>query len=586
MESDSLKLINLLIRRSWLILLAAVITGGVAFYLRDNQEPNYTASALISIGDPTSIADPSEALITTGELLAQQYSFIIETELIMTSIIEELGLDQLDSPITPKKLRGMVSTSTVADTSFLRINVGNADPQLAADIANAIARYLVENNLSEVEEAERQYLEQIGDQITELNLQYDDSSIRIAQIDTELATLNAQFVVPPTAIPEETPDPEATDEAIIIGEATPDPIGGGASPFITIDEETQTRINELRAERSALTIQRGQSLQTLADLRNLQTDYSIRINDVEILDPARVPTSAGGISPIIVAVAGVIAGSILAVTVILFFEFIDTTIRDEDEATNMLGVPVVGSVPKSRKIRTSFKDYDSSKSTEVIIVSESYRTIQTNLFLSATKRESNIYLIVSPREQEGRSITASNMAVVAAESGMKVLLIDADLRDPSLHKVFGADNKRGLATLMALAAGQLNVETSKSANLTETDNRLAGVLKKHIQDTKVPNLKLITSGLGDIEVSAKILGFDSLAKYLDAIQQLVKFDLILIDTPPALRTADSYILAATTKANVVLLVESGKTTRASAVRMRDQLTHNGVTMSGIILNKL
>lgn len=585
MESDSLKLINMLIRRSWLIILAAVITGGVAFYFRNSQDPSYTASALISIGDPTSVADPSEALITTGELLAQQYSVIIETEEIMTAIIAELNLDQLESPITPKKLRSLVSTSTVADTSFLRVNVSNTDPQLAADIANAIARYLDENNLSEVEEAEREYLDQIDEQITELNLQYDDSSLRIAEIDTELAELTSQTTLTPT--PEVTEESEGAGiDAEATAENSDDSDLSVLPSTLDLDTETQERISELRAERSSLTVERGQYLQTVAALRNIQTEYSTRINDVEILDPARVPTSSGGISPVIVGIAGAIAGCILAVAVILFFEFIDTTIRDENETVETLEVPVLGVVEKSRKVRTSFKDYDSSKSSQAIIASESYRTIQSNLFLSSAKRESNIYLLVSPKEQEGRTTTAANLAVVAAETGMKVLLIDADLRTPSLHKMFGADNKRGLATLMALAAGQLNVETSRSEQLTETDNRLAGILKKHIQDTKIPNLKLITSGLSDIEVSAKILGFDSLSKYLKAIQTLVKFDLILIDTPPALKTADSYILAATTKANVVLVVESGKTPRISATRVRDQLTHNGVSISGAILNKL
>ena len=615
MESDSLKLISLLIRRSWLIVLAAVLTGGLAYYSSSNQEPSYTAVALISIGDPTSIADPSEALIATGELLAQQYSVIIETQQTMSAIIDELNLDELEPAISPDKLRRMVSTTTVSDTSFLRINVGSTDPQLAADIANAIASYLEVNNLSDVEEAEREFLEDIEQQIEDIRAQSDETQARIIEIDAEVDALNQQLVLltamptvtptatatetsTPTATATNTPDPEATEDAEATAEPeateeiaviidTPENTGDDTNNTGVLlppsSTNIQTRIDELRAERINLVGQRSLDLSSLASLRSTLNEYSTRINDIEILDLARVPVASGGINPIIVAVAGAITGGILAVAVIMMFEFLDTTVRNSDEALEVLGVPILGVVPKSRKIRTTFANYDPPKSTGATIASESYRTIQTNLFLSSSAKQnkSNVYLFVSPNEQEGRTITASNVAVMAAEAGMKVLLIDADLRDPTLHKVFDAENKRGLATLMALAAGQMNLDPSE----TESGNKLVGILKNHIQDTPIPNLKLITSGLSQVEVSAKILGFDSLSKYLDYVQKMIKFDAVLIDTPPALGTADSYILAATTNANIIMLIEAGKTTRNATIRVRDQLLHIGGNISGVIINK-
>ena len=606
MESDSLKLISLLIRRSWLIIIAAALTSGLAYYFQSNQEPSYTAVALISIGDPTSVADPSEALFSTGELLAQQYSVIIETQQTMSAIIDELNLDELESPISPDRLRQMVSTTTVSDTSFLRINVSGTNPEQAADIANAIARYLEENNLSEVEEAERVLLDELEDQIIDVRRQLDDAGVRIEEIDVELEALEQQLAIietqastnTPTPTEASTSEPEATEETEATAEATEDGaiiVDTDTTPEDTNDEnETgdlippsvaniQTQIDELRTERTNLVAQRSLDLSSLATMRSNLTEFSTRINDIEILDLARIPRESGGINPIIVAVAGAITGGIIAIAIIMMFEFLDTTIRNGEEAVEVLGTPILGVVPKSRKIRNTFTNYDPSKSTGAIIVSESYRTIQTNMFLSssAKKNESNIYLFVSPNEQEGRTITASNVAVMAAEAGMKVLLIDADLRDPTLHQVFGAENTRGLATLMALAAGQMNLAPSE----TESGNKLSGILKNHIQDTQITNLKLITSGLSQVEVSAKILGFDSLPKYLDYVQKMIKFDAILIDTPPALGTADSYILAAITNANIIMLVEAGKTTRNAATRLREQLSHIGGNISGVIVNK-
>ncbi len=191
---------------------------------------------------------------------------------------------------------------------------------------------------------------------------------------------------------------------------------------------------------------------------------------------------------------------------------------------------------------------------------EAYRTLRTNIQFSSFERSVRALLITSPGIGEGKSTTAANLAVVNAEAGLKVILVDADLRRPSLHTLFGLAQTPGFST--ALLAG-----ASEAIPL---------------QETAVPGLRLLASGVLPPNPSALI----SSQRCLDLLEALrAQADLVLIDSPPVLAVSDASMLA-TRCDGVVLVISSGQTTRDAARRAKLQLDKVGATLIGPVLNRV
>lgn len=167
-------------------------------------------------------------------------------------------------------------------------------------------------------------------------------------------------------------------------------------------------------------------------------------------------------------------------------------------------------------------------------------------------------LFTSPSKEEGKSTTCSNMAIVFAESGKKVLMIDADMRRPTLHHTFHMSNKSGLSNLL-LGKG-----------------RLADTVKR----SGIKNLDLLLCG--QIPVNpAELLQSSAMDDLLEQVCEI--YDLILIDSPPLLAVADSKILANKCDGSV-LIVNTGKTEKASVIKARDALVTSKAYILGVVLN--
>jgi capsular exopolysaccharide synthesis family protein len=191
-------------------------------------------------------------------------------------------------------------------------------------------------------------------------------------------------------------------------------------------------------------------------------------------------------------------------------------------------------------------------------VSEQYRTLRTNIEFSAVDKEIKTILVTSAGPAEGKSTTAANLAVVMAQNGNSVLLIDADLRKPTMHYTFGVANMRGLT----------NVITKQ------------GSLEEVVQETKVENLSLLPSG--PIPPNpAELLNSRMMGLILERAKEI--FDTIIIDSPPVMAVADAQILASKCD-GTVLVVSSGKTEREDVKKAKDQLLNSKANILGAVLN--
>ncbi|MEH7196255.1 CpsD/CapB family tyrosine-protein kinase [Priestia megaterium] len=191
-------------------------------------------------------------------------------------------------------------------------------------------------------------------------------------------------------------------------------------------------------------------------------------------------------------------------------------------------------------------------------VAEQYRTIRTNIQFSGADQEIKSIVLTSTGPGEGKSTTASNLATVYAQQGIRVLLIDADLRKPTAHYTFRLENHVGLT----------NVLTKQST------------LGQAVQGTEVPELFLLTSG--PIPPNpAELLASNNMTELLKEMKE--QFDMVIFDTPPVLAVADAQILANQVEGSI-LVVSSGRTDKEAAVKAKELLLKANAKLLGAVLN--
>jgi len=191
-------------------------------------------------------------------------------------------------------------------------------------------------------------------------------------------------------------------------------------------------------------------------------------------------------------------------------------------------------------------------------ISEQYRTLRTNIQYASVDKELKTIMITSPNPGEGKSTTIANLAIVFAQQGKKVLLVDTDLRKPTIHYTFHMHNTVGLT----------NVLMKQS------------ILGEAIQQTPVTDLYILTCGTIP-PYPAELLGSTMMTELIERLK--VDFDIVLFDTPPLLAVTDAQILANKCDA-AILVVKSGSTEREGAIRARDILANSSCRLLGTVLN--
>ncbi|MFB3170031.1 CpsD/CapB family tyrosine-protein kinase [Neobacillus sp. 179-C4.2 HS] len=191
-------------------------------------------------------------------------------------------------------------------------------------------------------------------------------------------------------------------------------------------------------------------------------------------------------------------------------------------------------------------------------ISEQYRTIRTNIQYSSIDNEIHTLMVTSSGPGEGKSTSAANLAVVFAQLGKKVLLVDADLRKPTAHRTFGVNNLFGFTTVL----------TKQST------------LEKTVIETEEKDLYILTSGPVPPN-PAELLSSKSMEKFIEDAKML--FDYIIFDTPPLLAVADPQIIANKVDGSV-FVVSSGKTEIEAAKKAKELLENAKSKLLGVVLN--
>lgn len=191
-------------------------------------------------------------------------------------------------------------------------------------------------------------------------------------------------------------------------------------------------------------------------------------------------------------------------------------------------------------------------------ISEAYRALRTNIQFSSIDEPVKVILVTSAQPEEGKSTTISNLAVTYAQEGKRVLIVDADLRKPTIHRYMSASNRLGLSNLLA---GQFKVEDVA-------------------MDTRIPNLSLISSGTIPPNPS-ELLSSKRMHTLLAQLKE--EYDMVLIDSPPILAVTDSQILSSICD-GVVMVINHGKVKREAARRAVSLLAYAKAKILGVVLN--
>ncbi len=198
--------------------------------------------------------------------------------------------------------------------------------------------------------------------------------------------------------------------------------------------------------------------------------------------------------------------------------------------------------------------YTNSKS----YISEQFRTIRTNIHFALPNREFRTLLVTSSLPGEGKSTSAANIAIVFAQEGKKVLLVDADMRKPIIHHTFYLENTVGYSNVLA---GQTNVEDA-------------------IQITSVEGLDIITSGPIPPNPT-ELLSSSHLDEFMAKVRS--KYEIIIFDAPPITAVSDALILGNKCD-GTVLIVDSSKVKKADVIKAKDSLDTSRANLIGFILN--
>lgn len=586
---DYWRIIN---RRKWVALLVfTVAVFSTLFYTR-MQPTVYRSQALIKIKPPASYSripgseamdfDPWSAVAT-------------ELKVITSSEISERAAARLGLPAGYKSAAAVAAAYKVErlqDSNLIAISAYDSDPSRAADVAGAVIEAYKEYDLEQKTRQARKMLE--------------DISSRKNEVEDNLRTLERQkqnFIErnPKTglgsALANQLADLEIKKRQLLEKYTPNHPEVLSLQQRIDV---VQDKFEEIPAQEVALArisreVRMQEDLYTTLNKQHEEAKLGVSssVSFVSVVNRA-VPENAP-VSPNfrLNMLAGSVLGLFLAVVVVFLLENLDVSISTIEDIEDFIKLPVLGIIPTilSEKpldnwLTQVFKKerYTVDAFRSVLIVNkryassmiESYHTLRTNIMSNLNTKESVSIVFSSAGAAEGKTLTAVNFALASAHSGMKTLLIDADLRRPAINQIFGTKKEPGLSDVLA---GKVDW---RDAVLESADFIMGGLdFEQLMRFPGIDNLKVMNCGTQPSNV-IDILDSANWGDLMDDLKS--EFDLIVFDAPPVLLFVDSLLVGKHASDGVVMVYKAGKIARGALKRAKEQITGNSARMIGVVLN--
>jgi polysaccharide biosynthesis transport protein len=483
---------------------------------------------------------------------------------------EILGIDEKQN-ITTAKLDELNRELTVAESARMEkesiyhlVQSGDSDSIAAAANVDGTARGSSANSA---------LLEKLREQQADLKIQVAQLSTQFGPSYPKLAQLNSQLKEVDDQIQSEMRKVAARLRGDYLAALQRETMLRGA---LEKQKQEANNLNESAIEYSLLKrdvdANRTLSEGLLEKLKEAGVTAGLRSNNFRIVDVARVPTAPSGPNVLRNLALALALGLSTGIGLAFLLESMDNTVRTPEQAQIVSALPSLGMIPlgsrSTREVgrREKLALASSKEAVELVTKSrprsqmaESYRALRTSLLLTFAGGPPKVILITSALPEEGKTTTSVNSAIVLAQKGTRVLLIDADLRRPSIHKTLGMGPKLGLSNV-----------------LTGT----ATLPQAIIPSTILPALFILPAGTPPPN-PAELLASTKMKNVLEELRK--QYDHIVIDSPPTLSVTDAVVMSTAADA-VVLVIRSGHTTKPALRRARDILMQVNARVCGVLVN--
>ena len=304
----------------------------------------------------------------------------------------------------------------------------------------------------------------------------------------------------------------------------------------------------------------------LQRLRTAGVEAGLESLEIDVVDQALPPAKPTLKRRSTVVLTGMVFGLLGGIIIAFIVESLDTGLSSVAEIESLIELPSLAVIPKARRLSVEQSSTLTPTQKNLSVLSqpksqftESFRALRTSLLLATTGHPPKFILLTSATPSEGKTTLSTNLACILAQGDARVLLIDADLRRPSVHHRFGMSGKTGVTTVLTGAAP----------------------LEEAVQTVpEVPNLDILPAGPMP-PFPTEMLGSEAMDQLLRQCGDLYAY--VVIDTPPILSVTDGVILARHADA-VVMVVRHGKSSKHVVRRARDLLLRSGAPITGIVLN--
>jgi capsular exopolysaccharide synthesis family protein len=499
---DLRKLLRPFLKWWWMIALAAILAASSSYVFAKRRPAQFQAHTVLMVGTVFSNPNPDSGELYLSQQLASMYADIAQREPVRAAAASSLGLDFI-----PEYTAGPLPNS-----QMLEIRVTDSDAERAQAVANELAAQLIQQSPSSVQQ---------------------NSTERQGFVDQQLDFLEGRI--------------QETESEI---------------------EDLQLQMADLTSAREISTMEENiTALQT--KLSTLQTNYASMVaasergamNTLSVVEPASLPTTP--VNPQILLIVGmaVVVGVVLGGTAAYLIEYFDDTVIYPEDVRGVLQEPIVGAIPQSKVLRKAsrHRPVDSPIALEDARVIEAVNMLRANVLLASSGRQPISILVTGLGNGVGRTTVAAQLAVSYARGGRKVLLVDADLRNPALHRQFGLTNDVGLADVAKGTAG----------------------LEEAVQPTGQDGLEVLPAG------SASVNPYDLFVanRFRSFLKEAAEdFDQVVLDAP-AINFAETLIIASRVS-GLLLVVRHARSLGSELAAAQPMLERSEVNCIGVIVNAI
>lgn len=486
----------------WLVIISIVIASTSSYVASSRITPLYHTKATLMVGTIIQNPDPSSAELYTGQQLANTYIQMVTREPVLKVAVDSLGWE-----INWELLASQVKANIVPQTQLIEVHVTDSDPYRAKILADTLAQQLIQISPSGKDQITENQLDFIRAQLEDLNNKITSAQEKVKLLEIELDTANSARQI--------------------------------------MDIEEQISVHETK-------------------ITNWQNNYTELLKSIEggdvnalrIVEEATIPTSpfTPNIGLNVLLAAGI--GLVLSVGGIFLIEYLDDTIRTTDDTQRLVNLPILAKIGR----------INNKKNGNILVALENplspivdaFRMLRMNIQSISPYHPMRTILFTSVEPSVGKSMSVSNLAIVMAQYGYRVILVEADFRKPSIHKFFELTNENGLLDLI------------EKPDLTVLD---------YLKGTKIENLRILTSGIDRIN-SVEALGSERMNLIIEELNSIA--DIVLFDSPPVLMFSDPFLMGKLVD-GVILVSKEGKTRKDMIKRVVNDLRMAGINLVGIVI---